>query len=122
MKGREIFIFLGIIVIILIASVLAISIFLPSAATFSGGKTIAVITVKGEIADNSSSGTADSAELVESLENAASDPAISAILLEIDSPGGYPVATKRVVRKIEAIRAEYKKPVVAYIGEMGASG
>ncbi len=81
---------------------------------------IAVIPVKGEIVSSSdpffsSPSVRDTIELIELAEQ---DPSVSAVMLEIDSPGGTIVASKELVRAIR--RTE--KPVVAFISEVGASG
>ncbi len=102
---------------ILVAVVLLVS----AAATGSGVKPlisrcVGVIDVKGEI--STSGGAASSAEMLSQIDEASKDGSIAAILLDIESPGGSAVASKDV---FDAVR-ELKKPVVAYIGEVGASG
>ncbi len=92
--------------------------FLLSDLTFSGQ--IAVIPIKGEIVSSqgSFSFAMTSTNIAEKIKQADSDPLVSAIFLDIDSSGGSVVATKEVVYAVR--KAE--KPVVAYIGEIGASG
>ncbi|PKL39361.1 MAG: signal peptide peptidase SppA [Candidatus Riflebacteria bacterium HGW-Riflebacteria-1] len=48
--------------------------------------------------------------------------AVKAILLEINSPGGEVTASDIVYQQLKKIQRETKKPVVAIIGTMGASG
>lgn len=80
---------------------------------------LAVISIKGEIGAAEALRDAVSAErVVEDLEEAEKDPAIKGIFLDIDSPGGSVVPTKQIVYKIR----EIEKPIVAYVGETGASG
>jgi len=88
------------------------------ASVFS--KTIAVIPVKGEIASGASglSEWFSAEELAEQIKKADEDDRIGAIVLDIDSPGGTIVATKQVVYQVR----KTSKPVVSYIGEVGASG
>lgn len=84
------------------------------------GKQLAVIPVKGTITmeGDDFSGSFGALELVEKIEEAENDPSVAAIFFDIDSPGGEIVATHQVVEKIR----ETKKPSIAYIGSVGASG
>ncbi len=84
---------------------------------------VAVIPVNGVIMTGSgrdifSSDVASSGQIVKDIEKAAKNPQIKAIILEINSPGGAPVATDEVATAIK--RAN--KTSVAWIREMGASG
>ncbi len=56
--------------------------------------------------------------IIETLRSADKDPQVRAILLYIDSPGGDFVASDEVYRALKTL----KKPVVAYFGEVVASG
>ncbi len=84
---------------------------------------IAVIYVQGVI---SSSGDSDASEdgMVEDIQNqlqqAVDDKHVKAIILRIDSPGGEVVASDSIYDAVVAARE--KKPVVADIDTMGASG
>jgi protease-4 len=92
----------------------------PSGATslFSIGANVAWIPIQGEIAASGGSGSVSDTITVDALERASKDPSIDAIFLDIDSPGGSVVASKQIVAKIRQI----DKPVVSWIGELGASG
>ncbi len=92
----------------------------PSFSLFSGK--IAVIPVKGSIEAEKSSFVTElsSSEIAEKVQQAADDPSIAAILLDIDSPGGSIVATKQIVAAVQ--EAKKSKKVVAWIGDLGASG
>jgi len=84
---------------------------------------IAVVPVKGIISTENSGdlfGTVNavSSTIVADIEKASGNPQIKAILLEINSPGGAPVATDEVVQAIKSTN----KTVVAWIRETGASG
>jgi protease IV len=85
---------------------------------------VAVIPVKGVIVvdgDNSIFGTtgyAISGDIVEQIEKAEEDSLIQGIVLDINSPGGSPVASAEIARAIE----ESTKPVVGVVREVGASG
>ncbi|MFA5797639.1 MAG: signal peptide peptidase SppA [Candidatus Woesearchaeota archaeon] len=86
----------------------------------------AIIGVKGEIVTEGSdsffgSGVASSTEIISQLEEARHDPQINAIILEIDSPGGSPVATDEIAQEIKSIRND-NITVIAWIRETGASG
>ncbi len=82
-----------------------------------------MIPVKGLIVTESTrdlfgTGIASSSQIVRDIEDASRNPEIKAILLEIDSPGGAPVATDEIATAIE--RAN--KTTAAWIREAGASG
>ncbi len=59
-----------------------------------------------------------SQSLIDTLRRADEDPQVKAILLYIDSPGGDVVASDEVYRALKGL----EKPVVAYLGEVAASG
>ena len=52
------------------------------------------------------------------LEAAEKDPSVKAVLLEINSGGGSVVASRELMRAVR----DFEKPVVSWIGEVGASG
>lgn len=84
---------------------------------------VAIIPVSGEIFIDSSSSllgaqVASSTQIVADIENAASNPNIRAIILEINSPGGAPVATDEIAAAIK----NSNKTTVAWIREIGTSG
>ncbi len=88
----------------------------------SFGGTVAVIPIQGEIAYGSSdilSGSVVNPEIIKSqIKEAEEDSSVSAILLDINSPGGTPVASTEIM---EAVKNS-KKPVVTWISDTGASG
>lgn len=55
------------------------------------------------------------------LDQAAADPQVAAIVLEIDSPGGQVDGVQQFAAQVQAVRAA-GKPVVAWINGVGASG
>lgn len=57
--------------------------------------------------------------LRQSLRNAARDPAVRSILIDVDSPGGQVSGTSELAADIAKIRK--MKPVVAYVSDMAAS-
>jgi protease IV len=75
---------------------------------------IAVIRIEGEI------WSYYTAYLADTLEAAGNDPAIHAVVLDISSPGGEVTASEDIYFSILSLRE--KKPVVASIDEMAASG
>ncbi len=59
-----------------------------------------------------------STKVIETLEKLEKDERVKAIILEINSPGGTAVASKEIADKIKTL----KKPTIALIREVGASG
>src|SRR3989338_4325340 len=84
---------------------------------------VAVIPIKGVIMIDSedslfATSVASSTDIVRLIQKAENDPSIEAIVFDINSPGGAPVASAEIARAI----AEAEKPTVAVIREVGASG
>ncbi len=90
------------------------------------GEKIAVVYASGDITSGSStyggSGqqTIGSDSLRKTLNDAAKDASIKAIVLRVDSPGGSGLASDIIWRAIET--AKEKKPVVVSMGDVAASG
>ena len=57
-----------------------------------------------------------------SCEKYADDSSIKAIIIHVDSPGGGAAASEEIYREVLRIRDEKKKPIVASIETVGASG
>jgi len=98
-----------------------ISLFTGPVNLYTGN--IAVIPIKGVISTTDDGGLViqggvPSDEIVKWIKDADEEEKFKAILLEIDSPGGSPVATDEISRAVK----EAKKPVIAVIREVGASG
>lgn len=53
-------------------------------------------------------------------EQAADDPSIAAVVLEVNSPGGYAVSSESIYYTLLKLRAE--KPLVVYVDGLAASG
>lgn len=94
--------------------------------------TVALIPVTGTIVEGNprSSGmapafmneeTASAVEIVKAIEEAVKDPAISALVVRIDSPGGSPVASESMRRALLKA-AEKGKKVIVSMGTVAASG
>ena len=88
---------------------------LPAAGV---GGCIGIIVADGEITSSSGYGVVGSQDFVNFVKQAEQRPDVKGIMIEINSPGGSAVASREIY---EAIRST-KKPTVAHIGEMGASG
>jgi protease-4 len=80
----------------------------------SGADQIALVRIEGVIMD------AD--EPVEQLRTFAENPAIKAILIRIDSPGGAVVPSQEIYDEVKKIRAAGKQKVVVSMGTVAASG
>ncbi len=88
------------------------------------GPAVAVIDINGEIVSGSSgtigigSSSAVSGDIIPLVQQAASDSAVKAILLRIDSPGGSVVASDEIYHALKGCG----KPIVVSMGELDASG
>ena len=88
-----------------------------------GSGNIAVVPIKGMIATSDSSSllagkATDSSKIVSLIKKINESKEIKAILLEIDSPGGSPVASEEIADALKKLN----KPKIAVIRETGASG
>jgi protease-4 len=92
----------------------------------SGGGKIAIIHAVGNIVGGESSrrgmvgGVVGSRSLVRAFRQATEDDSIKAIVFRIDSPGGSAAASDQVWHAARAARE--KKPVIASLGNVAASG
>jgi protease-4 len=92
----------------------------------SNSKKIAVIYAVGPISTGSSSSSmfgedsVGSDTIIAALKQAEEDSKVAAIVLRVDSPGGSALASDLMWREISRIKA--KKPVVASMGDIAASG
>ena len=86
------------------------------------GDTVAIIPLQGEIGYGSSGINGGSVITPETVQDAISkaeaDSSVSSILLDVNSPGGSPVASEEIMEIIK----DSKKPVVVWISDVGASG
>ncbi len=92
-----------------------------------GTSPIALIPAEGQIMMGSGSGSPLSGEnmiysdtLCRTIRDAADDPDIKAIVLRINSPGGSALASELIYQELK--RAAERKPVIASVGNMAASG
>ncbi len=83
-----------------------------------------VIDVSGIIVDGPVDGLGLSLGqiLKKQLKRAASDKGVKAVLLKIDSPGGEVLAADEIYNAIEEFQKNSKKPVIASMGSIAASG
>src|SRR5574337_1195791 len=79
-----------------------------------GGSKVALITVEGVILD--------SKEVIEQLDKHRTNPTVKALVLRINSPGGGVSPSQEIYEEIIRTRQESKKPVVASMGSLAASG
>jgi len=92
----------------------------------SGGRPhIAVVPAEGSIAMSSSGGLLSDAgittkSLTHVIRRLADDDSVKAVVLRINSPGGSALASDLLWH--ELVRLKKKKPLVASVGEMAASG
>ena len=87
-----------------------------SSANTSGSK-VAVLPIQGTVQKRGGYCSLGTKDLVAQLAAANRDPEISAIVLDIDSPGGQVDGTEELAQAVAASG----KPVVAYIDGLGAS-
>jgi protease-4 len=118
--------------ILLVLELAAASIFVPSGRVRrevvrpgDPQKRIAVVPVSGVLYSSSPGpragrGTAD--WIVRALESATDDPAVRAVVLEVESPGGSITASDVVHRAVEEFKRKGGRKVVALFGTLAASG
>lgn len=89
------------------------------------GKKIALIYAIGEITDSSEESggmfgdeAVRASTMVKAIKKAADDPRVVAIVLRVDSPGGSATASDLIWREVVRV----KKPVIASMGDVAASG
>jgi protease-4 len=83
---------------------------------------LGVIAVHGPIASQSSlmqAGATDE-RIIAAVRRARTDERVAAVILHVDSPGGSALASDRIHHELERLAAE--KPLVAYFGDVAASG
>ncbi len=98
----------------------------PSSLGLQDGPKVAVIYCAGTITGGSDNDdpilgqTMGSARVIKNINYAANRNSIKAIILRIDSPGGSGTASDNIWNALE--KAREKKPVIATISDLGASG
>jgi len=82
----------------------------PLTGTF--GKSIAIVEVKGLIAD--------SEDVIKELKKYRDDSSVAAVVLRVDSPGGIVAPSQEIYEEVKKLSGE--KPVVVSMGSVAASG
>lgn len=98
----------------------------PKDAKGPGGK-IAVVELEGMIVNAKTGGFMGPQEngvnrFAESLTRAEEDPEVKAVVLRINSPGGAVSASDTLYEEVKRFKARSKKPVIAAVQDVGASG
>lgn len=120
-RGRVALIALGAGVGVLVLFVLTVWLILAvSDDGLPGGAKVAVVEVEGVIGAGTDRGL-DTESIVRTLGEYRDDPAVRAVVLRIDSPGGVVAPTQEIFTAVRRLR-EAKKPVVASLGSVAASG
>lgn len=84
---------------------------------------IAIISVQGMISREFDPTGRDMVDVIEDqLKLAAKDSDVKAVLLKIDSPGGEVMASDDISRAISQFQEKHKKPVIASMQGLAASG
>ncbi len=113
--------FKGFLIIFLIFFIL--SSFLNS-ITLAVSPKLAIVPINGVLMTEESmsiyGSTKSSRNIADTLYELKNDKSIKAVILDINSPGGSPVATEEISRAIEELKKE--KEVYALISDVGASG
>ena len=120
-RGRVALIALGVGAAVLV--VFVVTIWLLIAVTddgLPGGAKVAVVEVEGIIGADAQRGL-DTDGVIRVLGEYRDDPAVRAVVLRINSPGGVVAPTQEIFTAVRRLR-EAKKPVVASLGSVAASG
>lgn len=85
---------------------------------------VAIVRLSGIIADRSGVGRSgiSAVNLVSVLESAFNLPHLKAVALSINSPGGSPVQSSLIGKRIRALAKEKEIPVIAFAEDVAASG
>lgn len=107
--------------VLIIGPLAGAAMYFATATGFSLGPfadVIGVVEIKGEIKDGA---LASADKIVPALEAAFKNSRVKEVVLKIDSPGGAPVESERIISALVNYKAKYPKPVTAVIGNLGAS-
>lgn len=88
---------------------------------------IGIVRIEGVISMNRDGGfffgSSNMVERVEKdLERLAKKKQVKAIILRINSPGGTVASSQEIYRIIRQLKEKHKKPIVAFMGDVAASG
>jgi len=115
MKQKRILIGVGVIVVLLVIFFSALYLIGRSAGTssrFAFGDKIAIVEIRGVIAQSSG--------VIEEIHQYLEDDGVKAIILRIDSPGGGVGPSQEIHREI--LKVKGKKKIVTSMGSVAASG
>ena len=120
-RGRVALIALGVGAAVLVLFVATIWLLIAvSDDGLPGGAKVAVVEVEGVIGADSGRGL-DTDGIIRVLGEYRDDPAVRAVVLRINSPGGVVAPTQEIFNAVRRLR-DAKKPVVASLGSVAASG
>ena len=106
-KNKKYFILLSILILIIILSV-------PFNSNSSYVTKVGIIEINGTIMD--------SKKIVDDLNDFNNDDDIKAIIIRLDTPGGAVAPSQEIYNKVKNIAVENKKPIIASMGSVAASG
>ena len=109
------------IVLLLVSAILLVCVFIAVVSSLGKSQgSIAIVRLSGAIGggDLLSGGGVDPDDIIGMVERADADSSVKGILIEINSPGGTPVASEEIMRAVKGT----SKPTVALIRDIGASG
>ena len=115
-RGRAALIAIGVtagILVLFIGTVLILMNTMSDDGLSPGGPRVAVVEIEGIIVDG--------ATAVRELREHADNPAVKAVILRINSPGGVVAPTQEIFAAIQRVR-KGGKPVIASLGAVAASG
>lgn len=116
MRGRRVLAALAVTALVFGAcfvTILGLLVVAERADLLRGGDRVAVVEVEGIILD--------AEPVVRELQRHAEEPAVRAVVVRVQSPGGVVAPTQEIHGAIRRLRAE-GKPVVASLGAVAASG
>lgn len=95
-----------------------------SSLTYEMSPKIAVVPIVGPVTTDFQTtiygSTISSRQIASTLREIQKDTSIKGVILDINSPGGSPVATEEISKAVEAL--SYDIPVYAIVNDVGASG
>ena len=115
MKRKRILVGLGVIIVLLIiffSALYLIGRFAGTSGRFAFGDKIAIVEIRGVIAQSSG--------IIEEIHQYLEDDGVKAIILRIDSPGGGVGPSQEIHREI--VKVKEKKKIVTSMGSVAASG
>jgi len=113
----------GSLFVLLVAAILGLAFAIVHTASGGQYSSIGTVLGSGSIGVIDVDGVILNAETpIDQLRKFNDDSSVKAIILHIDSPGGGAAASQEIYEEVVRIRNEKKKPIVASIESVGASG